>query len=228
MKNLINAIREEEKKRLEDFINEVKKVKAIQDMDKWQYNGLLPKGKKIVQFTNVKDAKAYVIARKEKKIYKTIEDEIKGIETVMNSGTFESIKITIEWKRSAMWGSNPRAEAWMRFVNADGQTDIKYAISGYISGCGYDKQSTAVAEVLNQFNEVLKPLYLMKNQPKNINKHNRDVFGYGAGYGILPKLEGGVGVSCYPAIFAKIGYKFETVASGKNFDVYQITKISKK
>lgn len=53
---------------------------------------------------------------------------------------------------------------------------------------------------------------------------NHKIFGYGSGYGILPQLEGGVGVSCYPDIFKTVGLKFETIASGSNFDVFKITK----
>ncbi len=95
-------------------------------------------------------------------------------------------------------------------------------MSGSIDGYGYDKQSTAVANCLNQIDEILKMLYTIKND--NIDKENRDLLGYGSGYGLTPSIEGGVGVSCYPYIFSKLGYEFKTIASGKTFDVYTITK----
>jgi len=95
-------------------------------------------------------------------------------------------------------------------------------VSGSIGGCGYDKLSTAVAECLNQVNAVLRPLYLMKD--KHTGKKNHEYLGYGSGYGILPNFEGGVGVSCYPRIFENVGYEFKTIASGKTFDVFTITK----
>ena len=68
-------------------------------------------------------------------------------------------------------------------------------------------------------------MFELKDKTKNAKLKNHEVFGYGSGYGILPSFEGGVGVSCYDRIFNKIGYKFETIASGKNFDVFKITKI---
>jgi hypothetical protein len=79
-----------------------------------------------------------------------------------------------------------------------------------------------VANCLNQIDEILKLLYTIKND--NLDKDNRDIFGYGSGYGITPSIEGGVGVSCYPRIFEKLGYEFKTITSGKTFDVYTITK----
>jgi len=124
-----------------------------------------------------------------------------------------------------MWGSNPNAECWYSFTNNEGNYHSGYVTSGSIGGCGYDKQSTAVANCLNQINEILKPLYDLKNnQLEPTEKNNHEIFGYGSGYGILPTIEGGVGVSCYNAIFNKIGFEFKCTASGKNFDVYTISK----
>jgi hypothetical protein len=121
-----------------------------------------------------------------------------------------------------MWGNNPTAEAEV-------YTDYRDVYnSGSIGGCGYDKESTAVANVLNQSNEVLKLLYTLKNKKCNVELKNNDMFSYGAGYGITPSIEGGVGVSCYNRIFNKVGYKFSKVSSGKTFDVYKIEKLTAK
>lgn len=228
MKNLIKAIEAEEKKRLEDFIFTINQVQDIEGLKKWQYLDLLPKGKKIYGFTF--DAlKAYLIDRKQKAIYKTIEREASKVRSVFEAGELIDAKITMEWNRSRTWGSNPTAECWYSYKDKDGQTHHNYVKSDSISGCGYDKGSTAVAECLNQINEILQPLYNKKNyaiEPttKNQSELNRAIFGYGSGYGILPSIEGGVGVSCYPRIFEAIGYEFKTQASGKTFDVYTITK----
>ena len=224
MKNLIKAIEAEQKKRLEDFIFSINEVNEIKGLKTWQYNDLLPKGKDVSKFT-FDSLKAYLISRKEKAIYKAIEREVKKINTVANAGELIEVKITIEWKRSAMWGSNPIAECWYAYNDKEGNRNSNYVKSGSIGGCGYDKQSTAVAECLNQINEVLKPLYAVKNAALKVSEYkNHELLGYGSGYGILPSIEGGVGVSCYPTIFDKVGYKFSTVASGKTFDVYTIIK----
>lgn len=221
MKQLIKAVTAQEKKRLDDFINEVNQITEVKELHTWRFNELLPKGKKVDSMP-LEELKAYLINRKQKKIYKVIEKEVADITTVMNAGTLISVKISVEWKRSRMWGANPTAEAWCSYIGIDGNRNSHYVKSGSIGGCGYDKLSTAVADVLNQFNEVLKPLYTFKN--KNIEADNRELIGYGSGYGILPRIEGGVGCSCYPTIFDKIGYNFHSVASGKTFDVYEITK----
>lgn len=236
MKNLIKAIEAEQKNRLNDFIVDINQVESndtfdIKGLQTWQYNDLLPKGKNVSNFSFT-DLKGYLISRKEKSIYKSIEREVNKVKTVFNAGTLIECKISMEWKKSRMWGNNPNAECWYSYTDINGEYKSGYVVSGSIGGCGYDKGSTAVAKCLNQINEVLKPLYAKKDKAiKGLTKpdHNtihRDIFGYGSGYGILPSIEGGVGVSCYPEIFSSIGYKFSTQASGKTFDVYSITKIS--
>lgn len=229
MKNLIKAIEAEQKNRLNDFITEINKIEDLKGLNTWYYNELLPKGKK-VNTMSFEELKSYLIERKQKAIYKAIEHEATRVKTVFSAGTLLDVKINMEWKRSRMWGSNPCAECWYSYKDASGEFHSGYVVSGSISGCGYDKGSTAVAMCLNQINEVLKLLYTKKDKaikgivnPDNNTMH-REIFGYGIGYGILPSIEGGVGVSCYPRIFESLGYKFQTTASGKTFDAYTITK----
>jgi hypothetical protein len=226
MKNLIKAIETEQKTRLNDFILTINQVLDLQGLNVWQYNDLLPKGKK-VNTMSFEALKAYLITRKEKAIYKAIEREVNKVKSVYGAGVLIEAKISMEWKNNRTWGSNPTAECWYSYTDENGNYCSNYVKSGSIGGCGYDKGSTAVAECLNQINEVLKPLFAKKDKAMKTDKReNRDLLGYGSGYGILPRIEGGVGVSCYPAIFEGIGYKFATTASGKMFDAYSITKIN--
>lgn len=225
MKNLIKAIEVEQKNRLKDFILAINQTTDLKGLDTWQYRDLLPKGKKVNTMTFAA-LKAYLIDRKQKSIYKSIEREVNHVKTVFNAGILLECKITMEWKNNRTWGANPTAECWYSYTDKDGNYGSNYVKSGSIGGCGYDKGSTAVAECLNQINEVLKPLFTKKDKAiKTDKRQNNDLLGYGSGYGILPRIEGGVGVSCYPAIFEGIGYKFQTTASGKSFDCYTITKI---
>lgn len=166
---------------------------------------------------DIDSLKVFLIARKTKQTAKEIDKQLARLIAVQNAPDLQSITVSMEWKKSRMWGMNPNAEAR---INAGDNSD--YYQSGSIGGCGYDKGSTAVANAINQSNAVLKALYLVKED--NIAINNRELFGYGSGYGILPYFEGGVGVSCYPAIFDKIGFEFKTTASGKTFDVYTATK----
>jgi hypothetical protein len=237
MKNIIKAIEAQEKARLNDFITDLEKINEAQSLDKWFYNELLPKGKSLKEST-LQDAKSYLIKRKEKQVFKSIERQVNQVLTIGKAGEFIEARISIEWKKSKMWGSNPSAECVYSYKDTEGNTRTNRVFSGSISGCGYDKQSTAVANCLNQINEILKLLYTIKNEVLDGNYQdktgeiltgyeppkNHNLFGYGSGYGITPSIEGGVGVSCYPSIFAKLGYEFKTIASGKTFDVYTITK----
>lgn len=216
-KNLANALVKENEQRLRNFVDEIQKVENLEGLKTWFYSDLLPKGKNISKFT-FDELKAYLIGRKTKQTDRNIQKDLDRLQTVENAGELISVNISIEWKKSYMWGNNPNASA--RVHTTRGYDNF---LSGSIGGCGYDKESTAVANALNQSNEILKAMYLVKEA--DIKANNRDLLGYGSGYGILPYLEGGVGVSCYPQIFKTIGYKFEGVAHGKTFDVYSITKL---
>jgi len=211
VKNLIEAVRNESRNRLAEFTST---INGLDSFNHWQYEDLLPKGKNISHW-DVESQRAYYIKRKEAQLNKALEREISHILTIEKAPDLTEASISMEWKKNRTWGANPTAELWA----TDG-----YFKTGSIGGCGYDKGSTAVAQALNQSNSVLKLLYALKNETPTAKNH--DLFGYGSGYGILPRIEGGVGVSCYPRIFEKLGYKFETVASGRSFDAYKISKLT--
>lgn len=111
-------------------------------------------------------------------------------------------------------GFNPHASVW-----AYGFTE------GTASGCGYDKESSAVAEAFNKNNSILKIIYNMKEKALKDNEDitNRDACGYGAGYGALPYFDGGVGMNCFVWILKTYGFKCEEV-HGKHFDSYSFKK----
>lgn len=100
-----------------------------------------------------------------------------------NGGT-----INMEWKRSAMYGHNPVIE-------------YRGGKCTNVSGCGYDKESAALASVL---------CYLF---PINSEPFLRVARGQGAGLSsIVTRLE-------------ENGWKLEKTASGKTFDAYQLARI---
>ena len=113
-----------------------------------------------------------------------------------------------------MWGYNPTCNI---VVKDDKDRYFNYT-SGSIGGCGYDKKSTSVAEALNESPTVRK---LFCEKGENVTSYgfthqNNDS---------LPYLDGGVGCECYSRVFEEMGYKFESIAHGDNFDVYNISKI---
>jgi len=123
--------------------------------------------------------------------------------------------ITIEWKKSKMWGFNPRAYTNYGFKSES------------IGGCGYCKLSTATAKALNSHLGILKRLFQaeerrLKEKPKIPER--RDYIGYGSGHHALPKFEGGVGVSSHKDIIRGLDLKWENITSTDQTDVYRISQ----
>ena len=150
--------------------------------------------------------------REARKAEREAKKEMDRIQAERDQKPVKELTIAIEWKRSRMWGSNPRAEARVEFQ--DGTFERR---DGYTcSGCGYDKESTVIAQIFNDF---LK----YKLYDKALPKRGSDKRPYGLGYYGVGNYEGGVGTSCYPSIAKFIGGKFVTVASGSTFDVFRYT-----
>lgn len=120
-----------------------------------------------------------------------------------------ALSIVVEWHKSKTWGMNPRARVATERV----------ATYGSASGCGYDKESAAIAGAFNANPEILKIIY--------DHAEAGGVFPYGVStFAGLPSFDGGCGVSCFYSIFEACGYTFRRVASGKAFNVYEITKLT--
>lgn len=148
----------------------------------------------------MQDRRAREAAREAKKRFARVH-EVEEVEAPA------AVSVVVEWHNSRMWGANPHA-----IVTGD-----KRRSEGRASGCGYDKQSAAIANAFNQNPEILKILY----------DHAKagGVFPYGVDvWAGLPSFDGGCGVSCFYQIFEACGYTFRQVASGKMFDVYEITR----
>jgi hypothetical protein len=147
-----------------------------------------------------------------KKFDKKLDSEIVKIGRIYNSFDVQSAVINVEWTKSRMWGNNPRASVEVygvdgEYTNTEGRS---------VGGCGYDKESTAIAEVLNDLLPIQKLFCLGAEKVNAYGFNNRYLY---------PYLNDGVGVNCYYKVFDQLGYKFESVSSGKTFDVYKITKI---
>ena len=162
---------------------------------------------------SVEKAKELMQKKFDKVVEKKVADKLAKIDRIANAPDFVSGTVTTTWKKSSTWGANPTSE----FRDGHG-----YIQGTSIGGCGYDKFSTSVAQVFNESDSLLKALYTVKEN--NIDTPNRELFGYGSGYGILPYFEGGVGVECFPSICKSAGITMSGVASGKMFDVYNLNK----
>lgn len=107
--------------------------------------------------------------------------------------------------------------------------------TGSASGCGYDKQSAAIAQALNQSKEVKKAFCKYKEKAlkkdKNADKDNgvyttidnRSAICYGFGYSPIPTFEGGTGTNCFLQGFKLLGCTIEEL-HGNSTDAYIITR----
>lgn len=145
--------------------------------------------------------------KRKREINREIEKRFARVHEVEEVEAPAAVSVVVEWHKSRTWGENPRAR-----VAAE-----RVATYGSASGCGYDKESAAIASAFNQNPEILKILY--------DHAEAGETFPYGVDvWAGLPSFAGGCGVSCFYSIFEACGYTFRQVASGKMFDVYEITR----
>lgn len=161
-------------------------------------------------------AVALATARAKKAAEKRIAEALEKIESVAAAGDLEEVTVSVEWAKSRLWGYNPTATVC---TFPAGRRSV-----GRASGCGYDKESAAIAAALNDQKSVLKVLYSMAESAIEAGKSYRDFIGYGSGYSAIPYFEGGVGSSCFWSIFDRAGYRARSTGSGKTFDCWTITK----
>lgn len=150
-----------------------------------------------------------------KETKKQLDKELKELEKVENNHKiFDNLYIQISSKKTNM-GYQFKATLSDGFETIEGR---------FTGGWGYDKLSSAISEVLNEYLPLKELLYNYKEkylfENKLLQADNHDILGYGSGYGILPYFEGGVGVSSYYKIFNTIGLEFKQV----NDTLYIITK----
>ena len=156
---------------------------------------------------------------------------IKKAEAIAPAPNLTACRISVEWKKSRLWGYNPfvTVDAWT--VHSDGVTECT-TTTGRASGCGYDKRSAAIAEAFNASPAILKALYNAEERRlkgrESRKQSRRDFIGYGSGSSARPYIEGGCGVEGFGKIFDNCGYTCEQVASGKTFDAYKTTKKARK
>lgn len=137
------------------------------------------------------------------------------LNTIAQAPQFDKpLIVSIQWLKNSTWGSNPRASNNKGFEGRG------------ISGCGYCKRSTALAEGLNSDLSLIQELVI--KEEARLNQHptpsRRDFIGYGAGSQPIPQFEGGVGVTSLQGIIEGLGLTFETSIYTEKLEVYTINK----
>ena len=142
-----------------------------------------------------------------KEVEKSHAANLARLERAAEVSTPRNLDIMVMWKKSRTWGANPTAEAMTETART----------SGFASGCGYDKESAAIANALNQNPAALRVLYelgeaALARGESAASKTSCSGYswgrciGYGAGYSVLPYFEGGVrnrALSCTLAPFVQ-------------------------
>lgn len=144
------------------------------------------------------------------KIAKAIEKHALKLEKLSNQPRVTRIEMMIEWRSSRTWGSNPHLSAKV------------WGVDGFIgrmettcSGCGYDKESTVIADVFNAY--LRYKLFLVKDL-KEKNPYGVHLKGERTE---VPYYDGGIGTDCYYSISEFIGGTFKRTASGKTSTAYE-------
>jgi len=150
----------------------------------------------------------------EKGFLKHLEIENKKNECVFSTPDVERIYIDITWKKSRTWGNCPHAE-WEAWLSDGTYRHGKTSASGW----GYDKHSTVVADV---FNAVCKGMLWRKRNSRKKAPYGIMHVGAGSDKDWRPYFEGGIGISCYPAIVKFLGGKMES-HEGRTWDSHIIT-----
>ena len=212
MNNLLNSIRLQGKMELEKVVKNIEAGNMntinfyITDLRKQQLkDGKITLEK--VQQIAIKKATKEIEKQTAKKM-----DQVKNIYATIEN--MEDINIIVQTKKTNLGYQHKAILA----------TDTLRIEGKYTGGWGYDKLSTAIAEVLNQYHPLMKLMYnyiddkMWDEGSLTINNHK--VLGYGSGYGILPYFESGVGVSSFYKIFDNLGLKLTQVTD----EFYRITK----
>ena len=212
MNNLLNSIRLQGEMELEKVVKNIEAGNMntinfyITDLRKQQLkDGKITLEK--VQQIAIKKASKEIEKQTAKKM-----DQVKNIDATIEN--IEDINIIVQHKKTNL-GYQYKATLATEKTRIDGK---------YTGGWGYDKLSTALAEVLNQYQPLTKLMYnyiddkMFEEGSLTINNHK--VLGYGSGYGILPHFESGVGVESFYTIFDNLGLKLTQVTD----EFYRITK----
>lgn len=162
-----------------------------------------------------KDVIEYLKKHSKKVTERGFRNELKRendkFEALANELPVIHIDIEIAWKKNQTWGYNPTATAWVQYSDKSWKS-----ATARCSGCGYDKASTVVAEVLTELCSGM--LWRNRRRAKKAP--------YGARYnetGWPPAFEGGIGMNCYYDVAKFLGGKMEHVANAKTYDKYVFT-----
>lgn len=143
--------------------------------------------------TTKKEYKKLLIDKITKEAEKEHAEALARVEKAESVQGFpDTLKIAINWHTNRTWGNNPRAELWA--------VGYGYKQGRSVGGCGYDKRSTAAAEVLEALPELQALAFYQLNKKaqafvtRAMNYADiRAVFGYGLHFSSSGRVHFGAG-----------------------------------
>ena len=211
--NIRKAIADHEAETLGKFNQEIETKTAADILASWYLKRYTtPKTLEAIKNTAPEEKPAADIlakmkAKKAREEAKNTAQRLEALALAESCKLPESVNISVEFTRSRTWGSIPHAT-----ITAEQRRTF-----GTASGCGYDKESAAIASAMNQNPEVMRILY------------DHAESGEGFPYSVhtfagLPSFDGGCGVSCFRSVFEACGYEWRQVGNDKTFNAYAITR----
>ena len=211
--NIRKAIADHEAEALNKFSREIENKTAADILASWYLKKYTtPKTLEAIKNTPPEEKPAADIlarmkAKKAKEEAKNTAKRLEALALAESCKMPESINVSVEFTSSRTWGSIPHAT-----VTAEQRRTF-----GTASGCGYDKESAAIASAMNENQEVMRILY--------DHAESGDGFPYSVHtYAGMPYFNGGCGISCFRSVFEACGYEWRQVGNGKNFSAYTITR----
>ena len=179
----------------------------------------------------------------EKKLQRQQAKRLKDIEAEKSQKPVQSLTITIEWKKSRMWGYNPHATGQVSYKDGTGDRFFSKA-----SGYGYDKKSQVIADLFNQVlkyklwdDAIMSKAFVDRwghkpsrdeQRPYGISAPRNgesDTYESREGAQIVKSRYycGGIGAECYRDISEYIGGKWEQIVNTPTCDVFRYEEASK-
>ena len=147
------------------------------------------------------------------------EERIADIEQAENAGEILDGTIMVA-KMSNYEGIQRKATLQYRYIDADGETNIAYFEGRRTSGGGYDKESTAVANVLNQSPEFRRLVYKMYED--DMIERGEGIAHYGEA--AEPYFAPGVGMNAIIYSLRQMGLDVYTSLDNSKQTVYTIAR----
>lgn len=171
---------------------------------------LTPEAFRIVNSKEVTDKLPEVVVRKirarvSKRERNEMNNAMMKLDAAWSAEVPQDISIHVEWVKNGVYGLNPRATVFAG----------SFSSTGRASGCGYDKESAAVANALNRNASVMK---IWCEHADNGGSFPYSM--YCNDDTPVPSMDGGCGMSSVRNVFESLGYSWSE-SHGKSFDYYR-------